>query len=99
MVVNVLEVCGNEMGVVSTEVMEEDWDFQTLVESQVAGWVIGTMDSSSQVVVIPHFVLVLDFLSVLAWVIFERSMTEAALHCAIEFQRVLGYMMSRLSSL
>ena len=36
-VVDVLEVGCDEMGDVSAEVMEEDWDFQGLVVAEVAG--------------------------------------------------------------
>ena len=49
----------------------------------------GTTESSCQVVRIPHFVLVLDILSLLARVIFERSMTETTFHCAIVIIDVL----------
>ena len=40
-------------------------------------------------VMISHFVLVLDILSILAWIIFEGTMTEATLHCSIELHCVL----------
>ena len=36
-VLDVLQVCGDEMGVVSAEVLEEDLNFQALVVAQVPG--------------------------------------------------------------
>ena len=49
----------------------------------------GTTESSCHVVMIPHFVLVLDILSILSWIIFEGPMTETIFHCAIVIIDVL----------
>ena len=38
---------------------------------------------------VPHFVLVLDLLSLLAWIIFEGPVTESTIHCASELDGVL----------
>ena len=40
-------------------------------------------------VVISHFVLVFDILTLLVWIIFEGSMTEATLHGSFEFVDVI----------
>ena len=68
------------MGVVSVEVMEEDWDFERLVVANVAGSVSGNTESSSQVLMIPHIILVLAILSILPGIEFEGSMPESTIH-------------------
>ena len=68
------------MGVVSAEVEEEDWDFERLVVAEIAGAVCGTTESSSQVVMIPHLVLVFNILTVLPGREFEGAVTESTLH-------------------
>ena len=80
MVVDVLEVCADDVAVVSAEVLEEDCDFQGVLVAQVARCVSGTTQSSSHVIVISHFVLGFDILSRLPAIELEGSMTEAALH-------------------
>ena len=79
-VVDVLQVSGDDVGVVSAEVVEEDWNFQGLVVPHFEGGVCATPESSSQMVVIPHFVFVFDILTIPPGIEFEGSMTEAALH-------------------
>ena len=50
----------------------------------------GQHGCGNHVVVIPHFVLVSDILTILPWILLEGSMTESTVHCAIEFDVVLG---------
>ena len=68
------------MGVVSTEVMEKDVDFQSLLVAQVEGSVSGITDSSSKVFMITHLILVFDILTIVPGIEFKGPMTEAALH-------------------
>ena len=46
-------------------------------------------ESSCQVIVITHLVLVFDIFSVLPGIEFEGHMTESRLHCVIKFRPVL----------
>ena len=98
-VVDVLEVYGDEMGVVFAEVMEKDWKLQGPVVAQIARSVSGTRETSSQVVMITYFFFVYNILTILPWIEFEWPMTESTIHCAIEFHRLRCDILSRLSSL
>ena len=86
------------MGVVYAEVMEADCDFQSGVGAQVVRCGSGTTNSSSLVVVIHHFVLVFDILSILPWIILEGTMTEAAFIERLNSMVPCGDMISRFSS-
>ena len=50
----------------------------------------GTTNSSIQVVVIIHLILLFYILSIIPWIIFEGSMTAGALHFWTEHYRVLA---------
>ena len=66
---------------------------------QIAERMCSVAEISTQMIMIPHVLLVAWFFTLLDWIIFEGSMTKAALDCSLEWISSSPDMKRRLSSL
>ena len=80
---------GDEVCVVSAHFVEAQTLLQGVVVAKIAVLVRGNEKSSCNVVVMTHFFFGLDILTLLVWIEFKSSITDATLHCAIEIVNVL----------